>query len=143
MQEKNRKFKVLYLKLIRNRFFKYFVSGVIATAGDWTMFYITAIVFRISYQLSLLSAFIVGTAINYSLNKFFTFQNVSKKIFRQFSVHFTISIVSLLFSLFIMYIFVERLLLEKMTSRIVTTFIMLFVNYSMHKNITFNARFTG
>jgi putative flippase GtrA len=131
----------LIKKLTKIEFIRYFIVGVIATIVDWGSFYILALRINFYYQFSLILSFSLGATTNYILNKIFTFRCKSKQIIGQFSVFIIISIFSLLLSMAIMFILIDLILLHKMVSRIVTTFIMLGVNYYMHKFITFNKRF--
>ena len=129
-----------YRRLTDIQFMRYVVVGGIATVVDWGSFYLLAIVLDIYYQASLVLSFTLGVIANYTLNKLYTFRCRSRQIAGQFSVHVVISVVSLLMSMGLMFILVGELSINKMVSRIATTFIMLFVNFLMHKYITFNKR---
>jgi len=130
----------LIKKLINIEFLRYVIAGGFATIVDWATYYCMAIVFSFHYQFALIVAFSMGSAANYAANKFFTFKCKSKKIVGQVSVHFTISICSLIMSMGIMYLLIDFSGGNKMTGRIITTIIMLALNYLMHKYITFNKR---
>lgn len=134
-------FKKVYGFYQKHQFLKYFMVGGIATAVDWGTFYIFGVKLGFYYQLALVISFTLGSVTNYTLNKVFTFQNKSKKIAQQLGVHLGISAVSLLFNMFLMYVAVDIFSVSKMIGRIVTTIIMLIINFFLHKNITFNERF--
>jgi putative flippase GtrA len=131
----------LYKRLTNVEFIRYFIVGVVGTAVDWGIFYALALPLNVYYQLSLVASFSSGAVTNYILNKTFTFRCKSNKIFRQFSVFFSIATACLLLSIVFMFIFVDLMMLHKMVSRIITTFIILGIGYLMQKNITFNKRF--
>ena len=133
--------KELIKKLTKIEFIRYFIVGVIATIVDWGSFYILALRINFYYQFSLILSFSLGATTNYTLNKIFTFRCKSKQIIGQFSVFIIISIISVFLSMIIMFILIDLILLHKMFSRIFTTFIMVGVNYYMHKSVTFNKRF--
>lgn len=123
------------------QFAKFALVGGIATGIDWGLFYILALKLNLYYQLSLIISFSSSAIFNYSFNKIFTFKSKSKKIIKQFFTFFVLSIIALLLSMLLMFIFIEVVSLEKMFSRILTTAIILFFNYAVHRSITFNKRF--
>lgn len=123
------------------QFIRYVFAGGLATVIDWSSFYILAIVFDTYYQIALVISFTLGTLTNYILNKLYTFKCKSKQITQQFSVHASISVISLLISIGLMFLFVDLLGLQKMISRGIITIIMLVINFFMHKHVTYNKRF--
>lgn len=136
-----REIKNIYWKGIQIKFLRYLLVGGVATIADWASFYLLAIVLGVYYQTSLLISFSVGAVINYSFNKKFTFNCKSKKILKQFSLYVLVLAMYFLITIFVMFIFVNLFLLEKMTSRILTTISTVFIHYLLHKNITFNKKF--
>jgi len=132
--------KKLSNNLMQIQLFRYFIAGGLATIVDWGSFYLLAISAGINYQVALIISFILGSITNYILNKFFTFQCKSKKIAGQLSMHLTISGVSLLINMGLMYILVSTFSIGKMPSRVAITLIMLVVNFFMHKHLTFNKK---
>jgi len=121
-------------------FFRYFLVGIAATAVDWGIFYFLAVMNNVFYQLALIVALSVGSLTNFSLNKVFTFRCKSRMLVQQMSVYIGVVVVSFATSSAIMFLFVDMLLLEKMLSRILTTFVMLVINYLLQKYITFNRK---
>jgi len=128
-------------RTLGSSFLKYFTVGVVGTSVDWTIFYMLAIILGFYYQFSLVFSFFMGAATNYLLNKLFTFRCRSRRIARQFAAFFSIALVCLLLSMALMYLFVDVSGAQKMPSRVLTTFLMLFVGYVLQKKITFNMRF--
>lgn len=133
--------KPIYKNLIKSEFIRYILVGGTATLIDWILFYIFALKLIFHYQIALIISFSTATIVHYILSKKFTFKCRSKKIIKQISLFFLISILSLSISIFIMFIFIDLVLIPKMISRILTTGILLIVNYLIHKNITFNKKF--
>ncbi len=136
MEKRNKLLK----NLLGHSFFKYVIVGGIATIIDWGVFYFLALVGGFYYQLSLIISFACGGLTNYTLNKAFTFKCRSKMIIRQLVVFFIVSVLSLLLSMAIMFVLVDFVSIQKMNSRILTTGIMLIINYSLHRFIIFNKR---
>jgi len=120
---------------------RYLIVGIIATLFDWSFFYLCNYILTLHYQISLGIGFTIGTLINYTLNRLFTFMSKAKHVISQMGTHFTIALSTLLISLLIMYLLVDIINLTNMISRIITTAIVFFINYILHKNITFNKKY--
>jgi len=133
--------KSIYKSLTKFEFIRYVLVGGTATLIDWILFYIFALKLTFHYQIALIISFSTATLTHYILSKKFTFKCQSKKILKQIFLFFMISIISLSISIFIMFIFIDLILISKMLSRVLTTGILLIVNYLIHKNITFNKKF--
>ncbi len=130
-------------QLMTNKFVKYVFVGGVATVVDWGSFFLTNTVFGLFYQVALVVAFTLGSITNYTLNRTLTFQSKSKKIAKQFTTHLTISVVSLVVNMGLMYVIVSIIGLSPMGGRVITTLVMLIANYFLHKNITFNNKYFG
>lgn len=127
--------------LTKREFIRYLLVGGSATLIDWSLFYIFAIVLGIYYQVALVISFSISCIFNYYFSRIFTFRSKSQKIFSQFSLFLLVIAIYLSMSIFLMFIFVELILIEKMISKILTTGFMLIVNYLLNKYLTFNKRF--
>ena len=128
-------------KLLELEFIRYVLVGGFATIIDWSLFYIFAIALEVYYQIALIISFSTAIMVHYIFNKIFTFRCKSKKIIKQFSLFLATAIISLFLSMLIMFFLIEVVLVGKMTSKILTTGILLIVNYVFHRDITFNKRF--
>jgi putative flippase GtrA len=121
--------------------------GGTATGADWLLFYFLNIIGGLSYMLAVILSFSLGALINYLLNKFITFRDQTRQIMTQIGVYGFICILSLLGSILLLYVLVEWVGLWSMTARMITTGIMLILNFLGHKFITFNqhayTRFTN
>jgi len=136
-----KKFLAAYNLVTKFQFIRYLIVGGISTLIDWSVFYTGTYILSIHYQISLVIAFFLGCTANYTLNKIFTFKCKSKKIAKQTSVYGAAAIISLLLSASIMFVLVSALTIDKLVSRIATTFIMVGINYLLNKHIIFNKRF--
>ncbi len=116
----------------------YTFVGAIATMVDWSSFYILNLLCKVDYKIAVSISFTVGSVVNYILNKKITFGDQTKQIAAQLSVFAILATISLLMSVVLMFVQVKLLGMLPMLARIVTTGIMLAVNFLMHKFITFN-----
>ena len=126
---------------MKAQFARYFAVGAVGTTVDWAIFYLLAIMLGVYYQFSLVFSFSIGAAANYALNKMFTFRCKSRRIARQFATFLSLAVICLLLCMTFMYIFVDVMGVQKMWSRVMTTFLMLAIGYVLQKSITFNRRF--
>lgn len=127
-------------RLLKVRFMRYFTIGVVATATDWSVFYLLSALVSINYLISLAIAYSLGGVVNFFGNKFYTFDCKSKKIVRQMSVFWIFLWMFLGVSFVLMYLFVDVFMLHKMLSRIATTFIVFVLLYITQRSVVFNKK---
>jgi len=120
-------------------FIKYVIVGGICTIVDWGAFYIFTHLLATSYHIALPFSFALGAITHFFLNRFFTFNYKEKSSKRQLSVYITILILSFAANYGLMHLFVSHKI-NVMLSRVFTTGLMLFVNFLLHKLLTFNHR---
>ena len=109
----------------------YTFVGAIATAVDHGSFYVLNLLCTIDYKIAVSMSFTIGSVVNYILNKQITFNDRTKQIVTQLSVFTVLGIISLLMSVFLMFIQVKLMGMLAMPARIITTGIMLTVNFMM------------
>lgn len=117
---------------------KYILAGGMATLVDWAAFSISSNKLSLTYQLSLGFAYFFGTLAHYILNKFFTFQSRANIISMQLPIYIFTVLLSFFCSLSVLTFFIYFINLDKTILRIITTFIMIFPNYLLHKYLSFN-----
>ena len=125
------------MKKLARSFFIYSISGAIATLVDWGSFYVMSSLFVWYYMAAVCISFTLGSLANFTLNKYITFKNKYDKLHHQYLLHLAVSIVSLGITVLIMYVLVDKAGFHKLNARILTTLIVLPVNFVLHKNITF------
>lgn len=116
----------------------YIFVGLLATLVDWTTFAVS--VKFLHYQVALLLALGAGSLTHYSSNKIYTFKCHSRKYGSQLSLYFLLVGFTILISMGIMGGLIKFLGINKISARILTTGLMLFPNYLLHKYITFSKR---
>jgi putative flippase GtrA len=120
-------------------FSKYVLVGGICTTVDWSTFYFLCEYLGLTYLIGFPTGFILGAITHYTLNRRFTFSDNSPKTRRQLSIYITIIMVAFSLNFLMMALFIQEGF-SKIFSRIITTGIMLFVNFFLHKLLTFNQR---
>ena len=111
-----------------------FFAGI-ATAFEWTSFYILNTTFH--YILAAIVSLTIGCILNYSLNKVFTFKDKDKKIARQFTKFLIVASAYYILTILFMYILVTLLYTSPMVSKIITTLLLLIFSYNAHRAFTF------
>jgi len=99
--------------------------------------YLFVDVFHLNLYLSVIGAFCLAVINGFVWNKFWTFEDTSKKYKRQFAKFFIVSVIGLALTLFLMYIFVEMYSIHYLFSKALTSIIVLFWNYFGNKLWTF------
>ncbi len=101
-------FKLAVTKKTYRQFVKFCVVGLINTLIDWMVFYAVMIFFKLDIQvfkqIAKAISFIVSASSNYGMNRIWTFRSKDKKILRQASRFFTVSLGGLVINQFIFYL---------------------------------------
>ena len=111
------------------QFIKYCLVGGIATIFDWGTYSITLFLFNINYQICTIARFILGLIVNFILSKKMVFKEKSKVGKYEFIMYVVIGVIGLLFTTGLMYISVEKLIFNPLTSRMLTTVLVLIWNF--------------
>jgi len=120
-----------------NSFISYFFVGGSAAIVEWITFWILEYVFH--YSIATAIAFITATFFNYILGRKATFKNYSKSKHDIFSVFF-VSGIGLLLNTFFMYILVEKIHIYPLFSKILSTGIVFFWNYTSRRLLIYRTR---
>jgi len=129
--------KRLFNIFFSRSFFLYLIFGGLATLIDWSSFALATYSAGLSYLISVIISFSLGSITNFYLNKRLNFKNEYKKWYYQFIVYLIIALLGLSITLVLMWLLVDNLFIEKMFARIITTAIVLIYNFLGHKYITF------
>ncbi len=119
---------------------RYYGVGAIATAIDWSSFALLATEWHLHYLFSVLVAYSMGSITNYSFNKRVTFKCKSRKIARQMTVFLIATLFLLSWNMALMSIMIKSWGWGDMISRIVTTGLLVYPGYLLHRSTTFNKR---
>lgn len=123
--------------------FWYILIGLIATLIDWGTFAIAVDQLHFHYQVALLLAFFLATTVHFIANKVVTFKSQTKQIRSQLFVYLVVVSISLLCSMGVLGFFIKVFSMNAVFARMLTTGIMLFPNYLLHKYISFSKKIFG
>jgi putative flippase GtrA len=125
----------------RHEMMRYILIGGFATLIDWSTFAVTTKVIGWHYQVAIFFAYSFAGIFHYTCNRFFTFQNESKKYASQIFLYVLVVSISLPCNLLIMTGLVHIIAIDPLYLRMLTTVLMLPINYFLHKVFTFNKKF--
>ncbi len=119
-------------------FIRYLLVGGTSTVVDWSCFYASHTLAKTPHTPALIFALSTGTLTHYILNQVFTFKvSISQKK-KQLVIYTLIVGFSFVCNIAIMNALISGLTLPAFPSRVITTGLMVVVNYLMHKFTTFN-----
>lgn len=128
-------------KLIKKDLFfklsKYSIVGLIGTIIDIVLlaFLVESLRFSLSWAVTI--SFIIAASHNFILNKIWTFKDKSKKYRRQYLKFITVSIFGFLITISLMYVLVRFLTIWYITSKIITSIVVMTFNFLGNKLWTF------
>ncbi len=121
-------------------FFKYAIVGCTGTAIDLGTLYIFVDFLHLNLLLSTAISFILAVINNFILNKYWTFQNKSSNIRKQFIKFLIVSVMGLLLTEACMAFFVFGLKIWYMAAKLITSGLVLTWNFLANKYWTFKDR---
>jgi putative flippase GtrA len=122
------------MKKLIEQVIKFGLVGVIATMIDYFLMIILTEVFSVPYLLSTTVSFLVSLVFNYLASMRFVFQhreNLSRK--REFGTFVLLSIVGLLLNGLIMWLGVEKLIIDYRITKLFATAIVMIWNFTSRK----------
>lgn len=123
------------------RFVRFLISGVASLAVNLGVLYLLTEKFHVWYLTSSITALIVSYVVNFSLHKFWTFENSDgKTISRQLSLHFSIFLFNLALNTFIIYALVEYLDVWYFSAQILSAAFIALEDYFLFSKFVFNAK---
>ncbi|MBF0559045.1 MAG: GtrA family protein [Nitrospirae bacterium] len=121
-------------------FFKYAIVGCLGTAIDLASLYVFVDLLQIHLLVAAAISFMLAVINNFILNKYWTFQNRSSNIRKQFIKFLLVSIAGLLLTEICMAFFVYGLRIWYMAAKLITSGLVLTWNFLSNKYWTFKDR---
>lgn len=113
---------------------KFGITGVIATAIDWAVFYVLVYPMQMNPLVAQLFSFLLATLFNYYSNTLWVFDTTKNKTRRRLMTEFfIISVVGLGISEALLALLINVLAMNDMLAKIITTAIVMVFNYITRK----------
>ena len=114
--------------------FKFVIVGGIATIIDWAVYYVLYNYFNINPLLGNILSFTVSVIYNYTASVKWVFDvNKDKSKIRMFIEFMVFSIIGLLLTELILYIGINKLMMDAMLTKIIATAIVMVFNFITRK----------
>jgi putative flippase GtrA len=127
-----------FLKIInKHKILRFGISGGLGVLVHLFFLYVFVDFFGIWYLLATCLAFCISATTGYFLQKFFTFKNTSQNTKTQFTIFLFFNIVTFVFNILMMYLFVDYLHIRYIFSQILACLINAFFSYTFFNRIVF------
>ena len=118
------------------RVFRFLVSGGIAAVINLSLLYVFTDIFGIWYLLSATLSFIAAFLFNFTVQRFWVFENkTSDALHSQFVRFFVVAIFGVSLNALLMYIAVDYLGLWYMLAQVIITGILACINFFLYRSI--------
>ena len=136
----NKLLKIFHIKVSEKtenlfvQIFKFVIVGGIATIIDWAVYYVLYNYFNINPLLGNILSFTVSVIYNYTASVKWVFDvNKDKSKIRMFIEFMVFSIIGLLLTELILYIGINKLMMDAMLTKIIATAIVMVFNFITRK----------
>lgn len=126
-----------YLPAPVARLFRYATAAGIASAVEITFLWFLTGFIGIFYLFSAFLAFILGTTLNYNINRFWGFRGTKRRFTKGLALFITFGTIGLVLTLALLALFVEVFHIHYLIARIIVLFIVGMWNFSMNSYVTF------
>ena len=127
----------MQLKNTTRQILLYLIVGAFATIVEWAVFYILDFRCGMHYTMSVALAFILSTFANWTFGRLILFHRTSTGLSKELTSIYLTSIVGLLLNLLIMFILIEKIQLNEMISKIISTGLVFFWNFLIRKLVIY------
>ena len=131
--------KILHTKGL-GQFLAEFFVGLGATIVEWVVFALLTNTIALHYAPATAIAFILSTFANWALGRLLTFKDTDVPLLKELLSIYLASVVGLLFNLALMYLFVDRLAIPEMISKMLATCIVFFWNFFIRKLVIYRRK---
>ena len=128
----------LEINIFQIKIIKYGIVGGSVALIDICIFSVFAKYIGYNYLWVSFYSFLLCTYLNFYLSKKFVFRNLSTQVLSQFIKILLISTTALIMTQLLLILFIEKIQVEMITSKIFVTGIVFFWNYFARKYLVFN-----
>ncbi len=120
------------------KLFRYIVSGGSAAVVDLFVLYVFVRCFDMWYVLAAILAFLIAFGVSFTLQKFWTFKDVSKKVTSQATIYFIVSTLNLGMNTLLVYLLVDYGHIHYIFSQIIASGILAISSYFIYSGFIFS-----
>ena len=116
--------------------FKFLIVGGSATIIDWIIYYILYNYVKITPLIANIISYSISTIFNYYLTTKYVFNvNTNKNKKKLFILFVIFSLIGLLLSEILLYIMINKLMINKMLSKVISTILVMIFNFITKKRL--------
>ncbi|MBQ4647444.1 MAG: GtrA family protein [Candidatus Gastranaerophilales bacterium] len=123
----------------RFEFIRYCAIGCSGALLDFLCYTLLVKIFSLHYLIANILSVSVGITNNFFLNAFLNFK-VTNKLLKRYLTFFAVGIFGLAISELLLYVLVEKNLVNEIIAKIATIFVITFVQFFLNKFITFKQK---
>lgn len=123
------------------RLIRYLSSGGTAAASNLAVLFLLVHVGHLHYLAASVIAFVMSIAVSFSMQKFWTFQDMPiHDVHTQFARYLAVLLVNLALNTILMYLFVEKIGMWYLSAQVLATTVVAVTGYIGYKHIVFRER---
>lgn len=135
-----KKFRLLLNKLVKHKFSRFTLFGAFCNILGIGSLYVFTDILKLNYIFSLIIALIYVNFIGFCLNKNYTFRTPKKLFFQELYKYYSVMFSGFILNISLMFFLVDIIGLWYIKAAIIVSVLLLFVNYILHNNWSFNHR---
>lgn len=114
----------------------YGIIGCLSSGLDFCVYTFLVRVIGMNYLVANCISVVVGITTSFTLNRKYNFK-VTDRTFRRFAMFFTVGICGMLLSNLVLYICIDKLMLDSIISKLLSIVLVVFIQFLINKFITF------
>jgi len=129
--------KSFFAKLLRSKFLRYVIVGVLGLVVDMGVFYVLHEMFGVNYIVANIFSSTLAVIHNFFLNSIFTFKVKDKK-WQRFASFYSIALVGMAMSSGLLALMIDGFHMESMVAKMISVLVVAIIQYFLNKKLTFS-----
>jgi len=125
-----------FAKLLKSRFLKYGIVGVLGLIVDMGIFYLLHKMLGMNYIVANIISSSLAVIHNFILNSYFTFK-VKDKLLKRFVSFYLIALAGMALSSGLLALMIDGLRMDSMIAKMISVLIVAMIQYFLNKKLTF------
>ncbi len=119
------------------QYIRYFLSGGTAFAVYFVLLFVFTEYGNIYHLTSLVIAYVISIAVNFTISKYYVFSNHHQKMKRQFAKFFSVALIGLALQYAVVFLLAESWSLQYLIANVVASALVSVVSFSLNRLFTF------
>jgi len=127
---------IFFAKLLKSRFLKYGIVGVLGLIVDMGIFYLLHKMLGMNYIVANIISSSLAVIHNFILNSYFTFK-VKDKLLKRFLSFYLIALAGMAMSSGLLALMIDGFMMDSMIAKMISVLIVAMIQYFLNKKLTF------